>query len=81
MGRHRMRNRQVTMHISGLALNLDKGTFTIDVDLRVNVSSYKNAKGSGGVNILRPAAPFLCMIPASRTHGKPIPMMAALCQS
>ena len=61
------------MHVSGLAFDcdLDKGTFMIDVD--VNVSPYKNARNGGGVNTLCPAAPFLCMIPESRTHAKPMP--------
>jgi hypothetical protein len=48
-------------------LNADKGTFTINVN--VNVSSYKNAKDSGGV-MLQPPAPFLCIIPNTGTQGK-----------
>jgi len=57
-------NRQITLHVSGLVLNLnvDKGTFTVNVN--VNVSSYKNAKDGGGVNMLQPPAPFLCIIPS-----------------
>ena len=44
-----------------LNLNADKGTFTVNVN--VNISSYKNAKDGGGVNMLQPPAPFLCIIP------------------
>jgi hypothetical protein len=40
----------------------DKGTLTVNVN--VDVSSYKNAKDGGGVNMLQPPAPFLCIIPS-----------------
>jgi hypothetical protein len=46
--------------------NADKGTFTVNVN--VNVSSYKNAKDSGG-NVLQPPAPFVCIIPNSLKNG------------
>ena len=43
--------------------NADQGTFTVNVNF--DVSSYKNAKDGGGVNVIRPQAPFLCIIPNS----------------
>jgi hypothetical protein len=55
--------------VSGLVLNsnADKGTFTVNVN--VNVSSYKNAKAGGGVNMLQPPAPFFCIIPNFPNNG------------
>jgi len=48
----------------------DEGTFTIQVNVNIDVSSYKNAKDGGGVNMLQPPAPFLCIIPNFPKDGR-----------
>jgi hypothetical protein len=61
-------NQPITLHVLGLVLNsnVDKGTFTVNVN--VHVSSYKNAKDSGG-NMLQLPAPLVCIIPNSLKNG------------